>query len=132
MLNDNEKGVKLFNQLNGVKMIILGNHDTSARIELYKTLPSTVVLGYADMLKYNGYHFYLSHYPTLTANLDGGKSLKQRILNLHGHTHSKDKFYQDNPTMYNVALDAHNNTPVSIEQIIEDIINKRDECLKML
>ena len=69
---------------------------------------------------------------TLTSNLDGGCSLKQRILNLFGHTHSKEKFYQDNPTMYNVALDAHNNTPVSIDQIIEDIKAKRDECEKLL
>ena len=58
--------------------------------------------------------------------------MKKRILNLFGHTHSKEKFYQDNPTMYNVALDAHNNTPVSIDQIIEDIKAKRDECEKLL
>ena len=127
MLNDNEKGVELFNKLNGIKMIILGNHDTAARIELYKTLPNTEVLGYADIIKYNGYHFYLSHYPTITSNHDEGRPLKQIILNLHGHTHDRRKFYQDNPTMYNVALNAHNNTPVSIDQIIEDIKIKREE-----
>ena len=132
MLNDNQKGMECINRLNGHKRIILGNHCTSARIELYKTLPNTEVLGYADIIKYNGYHFYISHYPTLTSNLDGGRSLKQRILNLFGHTHSKEKFYQDNPTMYNVALDAHNNTPVFIDQIIEDIKAKRDECEKLL
>lgn len=132
MLNDNEKGIECIKKLKGKKKIILGNHCTNTRIELYKNLPNTEVIGYADRLDYNGYHFYLSHYPTLTSNLDGGRSLKQRILNLFGHTHSKDKFYQDNPTMYNVALDAHNNTPVSIEQIIEDIKAKREECEKLL
>ena len=130
MLNDNEKGLKLLNKLNGHKFVILGNHDTPARAKLYDGL--TTVLGFADRIDYNGYHFYISHYPTLTSNLDGGHSLKQRILNLFGHTHSKEKFYQDNPTMYNVALDAHNNTPVSIDQIIEDIKAKRDECEKLL
>lgn len=126
MLNDNEEGVELLKNLNGKKRIILGNHDTNARITLYDNIYNTEVIGYADRLDYNGYHFYLSHYPTFIANLDGKRSLKQRMINLFGHTHVKDKFYQDNPTMYNVALDAHNNTPVSIEQIIEDIKAKRE------
>ena len=34
--------------------------------------------------------------------------------------------------MYNVALDAHNNTPVSFDEIIADIEAKKDECLAML
>ena len=130
ILNDNEKGLKLLNKLNGHKFVILGNHDTPTRAKLYDG--PTTVLGFADRIDYNEYHFYISHYPTLTSNLDGGRSLKQRILNLFGHTHSKEKFYQDNPTMYNVALDAHNNIPVSIDQIIEDIKAKRDECEKLL
>ena len=127
MLNDNQKGMECINRLNGHKKIILGNHCTNTRIELYKTLPNTEVLGYADIIKYNGYHFYLSHYPTITSDHDEDRPLKQIILSLHGHTHDRRKFYQDNPTMYNVALDAHNNTPVSIDQIIEDIKAKRKE-----
>lgn len=132
MLNDNQKGMECINRLNGHKVIIRGNHCTNTRIELYKNLPNTEVKGWVDMLKYNGYHFYLSHYPTITSNYDEDRPLKQTILNLHGHTHDRRKFYQDNPTMYNVALDAHNNTPVSIDQIIEDIKAKRDECEKLL
>ena len=38
--------------------------------------------------------------------------------------------YNDNPYMYNVGLDAHNNYPVSIEQIIIDIRQKKDELNK--
>ena len=132
MLNDNQKGMECINRLNGHKVIIRGNHCTNTRIELYKNLPNTEVKGWADIIKYNGYHFYLSHYPTITSNFDEKRSLKQIILNLHGHTHDRRKFYQDNPTMYNVALDAHNNIPVSIDQIIEDIKAKRDECEKLL
>lgn len=127
MLNDNQKGMECINRLNGHKKIILGNHCTDTRIELYKTLPNTEVIGYADRIDYNGYHFYLSHYPTITSNHDENRPLRQIILSLYGHTHDRRKFYQDNPTMYNVALDAHNNTPVSIDQIIEDIKAKREE-----
>ena len=44
----------------------------------------------------------------------------------------KDKFYNDIPFMYNVAVDAHNCYPVEIEQIIIDIKEKVKECTKYL
>ena len=48
MLNDNVKGVRNFNRLNGTKFIILGNHDTKERKEIYKTqLANTTVIGNA-------------------------------------------------------------------------------------
>ena len=53
-------------------------------------------------------------------------------LNLHGHTHSKDMFYEDRPYMFNVAVDAHNCYPVLLDDIIEHMKNKVNECLQML
>ena len=44
-----------------------------------------------------------------------------KLWNLHGHTHSKEKFEECGS--YNVAVDAHNCFPVSIEQIIKDFGN---------
>ena len=46
------------------------------------------------------------------------------MINLYGHTHQKENFFNDNPYMYHVGLDAHNMYPVSIEQIIKDIEKK--------
>ena len=68
----------------------------------------------------------------MTSYLENMAPLKQHLINLHGHTHSKNKFYQDIPFMYNVALDAHNNTPVSFDKIISDIEEKVNECIAML
>jgi hypothetical protein len=34
--------------------------------------------------------------------------------------------------MYNVACDAHNSTPVSIEEICKDIDNEIDKCISYL
>lgn len=123
-LDDNEKGMECLQSLKGEKHVILGNHDTNAKIELLKQ--ATIIEGYANVFEYKKYHFYLSHYPSITSNYDDGDHLRQRVINLSGHTHFKDKFYDDNPYVYNVAVDAHECKPVSIEEILQDIRQKRD------
>lgn len=130
-LNNNDEGMKLIKRLPGEKHIIWGNHDTDTRKELLNKA-GFICHGYADILRYKDYHFYLSHYPTLTSNLDENKSIKKRMLNLFGHTHSKNKFYEGRPYMYNVALDAHNNYPVEIEKILKDIHKEINECFKKI
>lgn len=119
---------KLIESLNGSLKVILGNHDTSNRIQMYQECKNVEVLGYADLIKFGKYHFYLSHYPTLTTNLDDNKSLKHRILNLYGHTHQGSNFYNDNPTMYHVGVDSHRCKPINIELIISEMLCKVREC----
>lgn len=133
MLNDNENGIKCLKQLRGHKYFIRGNHDTDTRVNLYMDEQGADItfLGDATTLKYRGYHFYLSHYPTLTGNLEK-ESLKQMTLNLYGHTHQKTNFYEDRPYMYHVGIDSHDCYPVSIDQIIQDMNDKVKECIDML
>lgn len=125
-LGDLESGLKLFKQIPGKIHLIWGNHDTNARKEkLVPILCHNVieVIGYATIIKYNKYHFYLSHFPTCTTNFDDcQKPLKGRLLSLSGHTHSKEKF--EPCGSYNVAVDAHNCFPVSIDEIIKDFKDK--------
>ena len=84
--------------------------------------------GFQAFLHYRKYHFYLSHFPTNTANIEA-ESLHQCTLNLFGHTHSKAEFFdENNPGMYNVAMDAHTCCPVSIEDIIIKMEKKAEEC----
>ena len=115
MLNDNEHGVNCGRRLNGRKLVILGNHDTDARVELYKEFAE--VLGYATIIKDGKFRAYLSHYPTMMGNFEENFG----PVCLHGHTHSANPFQYANNRCYNVALDAHNCYPVSIEQIRSDI-----------
>lgn len=122
MLNDNEEGARLLGRLNGQIHIILGNHDTDTRIEIYRASSNVVEICYGRPLHYNGYHFFLSHYPTITSNFDYDKPLKARTLNLCGHSHTKDPFADwDKGLIYHVELDAHNNSPISIDYVINDI-----------
>ena len=118
------------NKLNGKIHLIIGNHDTPAKINVYKELDKIIEIVWTTQIEYKGRSFYLSHYPTLTADLNSNPDTC--VFNLFGHTHSKDKFYEDRPYMYNVAVDAHNNSPVSIDNIYKDIMNKIDECISFL
>ena len=91
-----------------------------------------VDIQYVYTFKYRKYNFYLSHYPTLTANLDEGEPLKAKVINLFAHTHQQSNFYMDNPAMYHVGVDSHNCYPVLLDTIIKDINQKAKECLEML
>ena len=140
ILNDVEWGLKLLSKLNGYIHIIRGNHDTDAKVERYMELPNVISVEYATIFRYKKAIFWLSHYPTITANYDDDKPWAQHLVNLFGHTHQTDPFYYldkgdyytgqqatSNPYMYNVGVDAHNCTPISIDEIIADIRKKKEE-----
>ena len=123
MLEDNESGRRKLNQLVGNIHILAGNHDTPTRIQMYANIrPTILTMGLAYLYRYKGYNFYLSHYPTLTSNFDVEKPLKTKVISICGHTHTKDKFADmDKGLIYHVELDAHNNKPVLLDDIIDDI-----------
>ena len=114
-----EAGLKLISHLNGKLHLVRGNHDTDNRWLAYSNLRNVVAMDNSVYLKYAGYHFYMSHYPSLTGNND--KFLKQMTLNLFGHTHSEEHFFEDNPWMYNVCMDAHNCYPCNLNDIIQEM-----------
>lgn len=126
-LNDNEEGMKFLKRIPGNKHIIIGNHDSNVRVDLMRDAGFDI-LGYATIIKYKGYSFYLSHYPTLTSNLDDDKPLNKRIINLCGHTHTTNKFCDWNKGLiYHCELDAHHNCPVEIDTILQDIKDKQSK-----
>ena len=131
MLGDNNVGIDSLKNLKCKIHIVRGNHDTDARWELYKALPNVVEMSDVIRLKYGKYHFYLSHYPTLTGNLEK-ESLKHMEINLYGHTHQATNFYNDIPYMYHVGVDSHHNCPILLDDIINECEEKVKECLDYL
>lgn len=122
MLEDTNYGLQCVSQLNGKLHLIRGNHDSNVRWAMYAELPNVVELcGWATVIRYRKFNFHLSHWPTDTANYDDDKGLRTKIISISGHTHKKEKFHNNNPVKYNVALDAHNNYPVLLDDIITDI-----------
>ena len=128
MLGNNAVGAECIKQLKGQIHLILGNHDTNNRVEIYRGCWNICDIQYADRIKYNGYHFYLSHYPSLTSNFDYEKPLSARTLNLCGHTHTTDPFFhwQYGP-IYHCEVDAHNCAPVLLDDIIVEMEKKYAE-----
>lgn len=120
MSTDIESGLRLVSQLNGRKYLAYGNHDSNRRIEAFRNsnLFEDIQMGYRIIYKKK--ILILSHYPQMVANGDD----KTPIYSIHGHTHSKDKWsllYH----CYNVNMDAHNCTPINLEQINNDIREQR-------
>ena len=119
-----EEIYKTLTQIPGHIHIILGNHDTDRRANIFRLLPQVLDVVYADKFDYGGLHFYLSHYPTITCNYDDDKGLRMRLFNLCGHTHTKDKWANWNTGSYHVEVDAHNCKPVDLDTIVEEIRDK--------
>ena len=117
MMNDNVAGTMCFSKLNGKIHIITGNHDTPARIEIYKQLGFDVQDG--KRLTYKKKSFILSHEPVITSN---GKFKGWRdTVNIHGHTHQTSNFTKGFPLMYHAGVDSHNGYPVPLDAIIEEM-----------
>lgn len=117
VMNDAKSGIEKLAQLNGKLNIVFGNHDTVRKIGLYEELPNVTSVGLSTLIKFGKWNFYLCHFPTIVDNFEE----RHKFYCLHGHTHDKNKFQFIKNCCYNVALDAHDNKPVSIEQIKADL-----------
>lgn len=125
------ENVELLKALNGKIHVVLGNHDTATRQKLYSSLENVVEIEWAIMLNYKKYHFYLSHFPCMTGNLEK-EALQKMTLNLYGHTHQTNNFYEDRPYMYHVGVDSHNGYPVLLDDVIQEMKAKVKECIEFL
>lgn len=125
---NSDEGAEYFKRINSNNIhIILGNHDTPNKVDKLFGANKITDVSYADIREWGKYKFYLSHYPTYTTY--DTKHLNLALINLYGHTHQTDNFFKNHngeniPWMYNVGCDAHNCTPVSMTQIIEDCKNE--------
>ena len=128
-LGDLEKAKPLLARIPGHVHVVLGNHDTERRRAYYESLGWDCHIAY--ILKHNKCRFYLSHYPTITENLEE-EYLTQAMINLYGHLHQQTNFYEDRPFCYHVGVDSHNCCPVDLDTIIQDIKNKITECKQYL
>lgn len=110
------EAARIISKLNGKKILIFGNHDSAAKIKMYQTNYLFEDYQYAMPLKAAKMHFYLTHYPTITANGED-----TRLINLFGHTHQTTNDYEKRAYMYHIGVDSHDCYPVNIEEIAAEI-----------
>lgn len=130
MLGD-PSNIEYIKRLNGKIHIVYGNHDTANRQKMYSELPNVVECAWAIMLNYRKYHFFMTHFPCMTGNLEK-ESLHQCTCNLYGHTHQTTNFFNDLPFMYHVGVDSHDCFPIALDNIIEEMKAKVQECKSYL
>lgn len=132
-LMDTDTAIEILKQLNGTQYWLRGNHDHGGRVRaICEACPNIIVPKhtFVTTLQIGNNLAYLGHYPMLTANNDEDKPFNRHVLSLHGHTHQKDNFKdENNPFMYHVGVDSHNCEPVNEDEVISDI-RKQWESLK--
>lgn len=123
MLNDNDAGLHAIKQLKGKIHVIRGNHDTNARMGLYRTCDNIVEVCEGKFLNYKSYNFYLSHYPCLSSNMDdASRPLNKRVVSLCGHVHTKDWDHDlHNGLIFHAEVDSNNCYPWKLDNIIEKL-----------
>lgn len=103
-----------FSQLNGIKHLIRGNHDTPLENakELYKYCASVVDFW---ELEDGEHHILLSHYPMI---YDKGGYM------IHGHLHAyRSKAYEllrQLPRVLNCGVDVNHYRPVTLQELIRN------------
>ena len=131
MGNDHMLGIEKLKRLNGKLHIKRGNHDSPMKLDFYKQLSNLNIASietneWADMIKFGKWMLYLSHHPTILGDFNCIKPGHKNFC-LHGHTHSKDRFQFLQYCCYNVAMDAHNNKPVNLSEVQDDLRIKMQE-----
>lgn len=111
----NELSMPYLEQIKGRKHLIIGNHDTDARIAEYRERGIFETIDFGGRIKCHKLWFILSHYPMLVGN-----ETHDSIWNLHGHTHQTTNFSAI-PFCYHVGIDSHSLYPISIEDIYKEI-----------
>lgn len=126
VLNDNEQGIAHLKQLQCQHLyLVFGNHETNNRlVDYHQNLSNLGFLGYAVPFVVGKKHFMLSHYPMATTNFDDDKKPWQRVYNLCGHSHQKEKWDAHTDSIH-CELDAWDNRPASIDEILQLI---RERC----
>lgn len=115
-------GVKpILSRLHGKIILVRGNHDTNARLDLYRE--HNIEVKDIAYLEYKGKFFILCHFPALRDEF--GKLMckdNPEVIYLYGHIHhNAPKGLVDN--RYHIGADTNNLTPVAISTIWQEIAN---------
>jgi calcineurin-like phosphoesterase family protein len=103
-LASKERYEEILKQLNGKKYLVMGNHDRCRSPKWWRERGFDEVSKY-PIIKSN--FFILSHEPVYLP-------YNSPYFNIHGHLHSKTMKGE----YYNVGVELHNYTPISLDELL--------------
>lgn len=108
-----EKTNKILKQLNGRKVLVVGNHDEVFLKDKKFNKELFEEICYYKQIKYNKKVYVMFHYPIAEHN---GKT--HGYIHLYGHIHSTNLDLEEElgELCYNVGIDRNNYKPVNIKQ----------------
>lgn len=109
---------EILSRLNGIKHLIVGNHDRKGRCEdLFNKYWEKHFVDKHDYyrLKVDDWKFVLCHFPFA--------SWERGYINLHGHLHSVKDSYIPKYLQYDVGVDLNNYAPVSLDDVVDKAIS---------
>lgn len=127
--------IDILRQLNGTKVLIIGNHDWKNLIrhkdKIYGDTTLSKEFAYISQqlfINIDGYKIYLNHFPFLC--MDGVYGKESKKIQLFGHVHSApDSKGLDMPRLemlfknaqYDVGVDNNNYRPISFSQVLSKL-----------
>lgn len=104
---------ELVSQLHGKIILIRGNHDSDAKLNIYKDMGIEVKdIAY---LSYGGLWFVMCHFPMTNEEfLKMVQEDNSEVVIVHGHVHDKVPFYTEATHSFNVSCDVTQFAPVPI------------------
>lgn len=130
VMGDFAKNIKIIGRLNGIKVLIPGNHDRVSSVESearrarflpeYLNVFNAVEDEYVEK-RFGNIQFAMSHYPYHgdSQDVDRHKNLRpvdNGLPLVHGHVHGT---WRTNGRMFNVGVDVNGYAPVHVSTVVE-------------
>lgn len=118
VMHDSENIPPILERLNGVIVLVRGNHDTRRKLEVISRYPEKVIVKDIAYIPYKGLFFVASHFPMTNEDfLDMVTKDNSEVVVVHGHVHDKVPFFTQHGHSFNVSCDVTAFTPVPITQM---------------
>ena len=115
--------IKIFKKLNGIKHLIIGNHDLLL-LDIIKKSNIFESIEYMKLIKDNNRNVFLCHYPVMD-----WMEFSRGGYHVYGHIHNKTKEhdfayiqikdYFKNKKGFNAGVDVTNFEPVTLDEMIK-------------
>lgn len=112
----------ILSQLNGHIVLVRGNHDTDAKLDIYSRFPDKIEVKDIAYVPYNGLFFVCCHFTVTNEEfLSLISKHNSEVIVLHGHVHDLVPFYTPETHSFNLSADVVNFTPVNINDIFKTV-----------